>query len=200
MERKKPGFIRQFIYLFGPSIVVGVLFLVVFKYVIIQGYVPSDSMKPLLQINTFIWGNRLEKNYSHGDVMIFYNEESDSLVVKRIIGVEGDTIEIRDSKVFRNGAQLIEPYIYGAKTDSLQNNNTETYKVPPNSYFVLGDNREFSADSRVFKNTYVKKEDVIAKAVITFSFNDENGYYLKTLDWVDEQAKSTGSTNQVSKP
>lgn len=83
----------------------------------------------------------------HGDVVTFQLETSPVAFVKRIIGTPGDTIEIKAGSVWRNGQLLNEPYTNGP-TDSLSSVNV--FVVPADSYFVMGDNRQHSQDSRAF--------------------------------------------------
>ena len=86
--------------------------------------------------------------------------------VKRIIGVPGDTIDIRDGHVYLNGSEtpLDEPYI----REPMEVSPPLHYEVPEGCYFMLGDNRNFSADSRFWKNTFVKKEKIIAKVLFRY--------------------------------
>ena len=105
-----------------------------------------------------------------GDVLIFKappDPEKD--FIKRVIGLPEDKILIKDGNVYLNGQLLGEQYVNGTKTyggDFLQDGETVT--VPPNNYFVLGDNREYSSDSRVWG--FVPKENLISK--VGFCYNN----------------------------
>lgn len=109
-----------------------VLTLLVFKTILFIGYVPSASMEPTLHQNSIILGLRLHGELETGDIIIFRHEGK--LLVKRIVACGGEEIE-------RNG---------------------ETITVPPDCFYVLGDNAENSYDSRYWEEPFVKAEDVLA--------------------------------------
>ena len=93
-----------------------------------------------------------------GDIVIFHSPRQESLdLVKRVIGVPGDTIEIKSGRVFRNGEAIEEPYI-----TNRDNRTIEPTEVPPGSYYVLGDNRVASSDSRSWG--FLEDEYIIGKA------------------------------------
>lgn len=109
------------------------LTLVIFKAVLIIGYVPSESMEPTIYANSFVLGLRLYGELETGDIIIFRHEGK--LLVKRIAAVGGET-------VIHNGEDLI---------------------VPSNCYYVLGDNADNSLDSRFWENPFVSREEVVGK-------------------------------------
>jgi signal peptidase I len=115
--------------------------------------VPTDSMRPTLLTGDYVFVTNSPGTLRRGDIAWFHppaGPNSGNVFVKRIIGVSGDRIRIVAGAVDRNGQRLAEPY---AVYDSIRHNpsaeNTETV-VPPNAYYVLGDNRENSMDSRNF--------------------------------------------------
>ena len=88
-------------------------------------------------------------------------------LVKRVIGVSGDTIKIKDSKVYVNGKELNEPYIH----DEITEGDIDTV-VPENSVFVLGDNREISLDSRYEQVGFINESDILGKVFVRlYPFN-----------------------------
>lgn len=89
--------------------------------------------------------------------MVFFSEEYNERMVKRLIGLPGDMIEIKDGVVIRNGEKLNEDYV---KNKDLYNG---TYEVPQGKYFFLGDNRPISADSRLWKNPYIDGSNIQGK-------------------------------------
>ena len=92
-----------------------------------------------------------------GDVVIFHSPEQSGDFIKRVIGVPGDTVEIKDSIVYVNDVKLDEPYIRTAPRYTM-----EAIEIPNNYYFVLGDNRNNSNDSH--RGWLVPRENVIGKA------------------------------------
>ena len=135
----------------------------VMLHCIINAYIPSKSMVPTLNVGDYIVGNRMTKEYRRGDVVIFLSEQN-KLYIKRVIGVGGDHIEIKDHAVYRNGKKLNEPYI----KEEMDTEKTLVYDVPEDSYFLLGDNRNKSYDSRFWKNPYVSKKNMRAKAILRY--------------------------------
>jgi signal peptidase I len=103
---------------------------------------------------------------NRGDVIVFDPPvSSDKPYIKRVIGLPGDTVEIKDGGVWVNGVQLDEPYLHGDTTDC-QPRACDPVVVPEGSVFVLGDNRSHSSDSRYFGT--IEIEDIVGKAWITY--------------------------------
>ena len=99
------------------------------------------------------------------DIIVFKFPDDESRVfVKRIIGIPGDIVEIKNDTVYVNGEQLEEPYL----KESMALGQNMVFEVPADSYFVMGDNRNISNDARYWNNTYVKKEQIIGKAIVKY--------------------------------
>ena len=96
-----------------------------------------------------------------GDIIVlhFPNDRSRDFI-KRIIGLPGDTVEIRNGEVRVNGYLLNEPYI------SAPPNNNKTWQIPEDQFFVVGDNRPNSSDSRSW--SYLPREDIIGRAWVVY--------------------------------
>ena len=109
-----------------------ILVLVLFKYVIYIGYVPTNSMEPTIMAGDKIFGSRILGELEVGDVVVF--EYADTYMVKRIAAVTGDIVQI-------NGVKI---------------------KIPKNRYYVLGDNYLNSFDSRFWDDPFVSKASIIA--------------------------------------
>ena len=100
------------------------------------------------------------------DIIIFkFPDDESQLFIKRLIGLPGETVEIRDGKVYINGSD--EP-LDDSFVPEVPTGNYGPYKVPENSYFMLGDNREYSRDSRFWKNTFVSFDEIVGKAVVRY--------------------------------
>ena len=158
---------------------------------VIQAYkIPSGSMKPTLQIGDHIlvtkfnYGVRIPLIRStlipigkpaRGDIVVFiYPEDRSKDFIKRLIGLPGDTIEIRDKKILLNGLPWSDAH--GVYVDNLGNvqprDNFGPVTVPQDSIFVMGDNRDESYDSRFWG--FVPMKEVLGKALIIYwSWNQE---------------------------
>ena len=164
-----------------------ILALIIRAYVVQAFKIPSGSMLQTLLIgdhilvNKFIYGTKMPfsdkrileiKKPQRGDIVVFkYPEDPDRDFIKRIIAVEGDIIEARNRVVLVNGVRLNEPYIQ--HTDSTQKagdieprDNFGPHLMPKNKYFVMGDNRDQSYDSRYWG--YVDMKDIKGKAFIIY--------------------------------
>ncbi|HDN2514138.1 TPA: signal peptidase I [Clostridioides difficile] len=124
--------------------------------------IPSESMMPTLNINDRLIATKVynPEKLKRGDIIIFYSKEEEELMIKRLIGVPGDRIFIDKGVVSVNDNQINEEYI--KEKDEF----TGEYKVPRGEYFLLGDNRKKSYDSRKWRNPFIKGEDIKGKAII----------------------------------
>ncbi len=138
----------------GGLIVAALLIAFVIKTFLVEAfYIPSESMTPTLLVGDRVLVNKLSydlHSVHRGDIVVFKappGEETAQIkdLVKRVIGMPGDTIEGRGGAIYINGKLLPEPYLPKG-TES----RTFTAKVPPGHYFVLGDNRQNSKDSTYF--------------------------------------------------
>ena len=145
-----------------------IIFVIVFalnKLVYINAVIPSESMQDTILKGDRIIGNRLaymSDDPERFDIVIFkYPDDPSEIFIKRVIGLPGETVEIKDGKVYIDGA--LEPL-----DDSFCPEKPEgdfgPYEVPQNCYFMMGDNRNNSLDSRYWTNHYVEKDAILAKA------------------------------------
>ena len=148
-----------------------ILFVVAFKLVFIQARIMSGSMEPTLMTGDRALFNRLAYTFAEperGDIIIFrWPDNEKILFVKRIIGVPGDTVEIRDGQVYLNGSDtpLEEPYI---REPMEPEPGTMQFTVPEDAYFCMGDNRNESMDARYWHNTFVYRDKIIAKVCFRY--------------------------------
>jgi signal peptidase I len=162
---EEPGSLRRFLLeLLETVLLAAVLFLGI-NAISARIRVESISMQPTLYEGDFIIVNKLAYRLgtpSRGDVIIFHAppDPTGEPYIKRVIGLPGDTIEVQGGEVYVNGEPLREPYIKAAP--SYQN----TYHVPSDSLFVLGDNRNNSSDSHSWGPVPIK--DVIGKAELVY--------------------------------
>ncbi|MCL2338324.1 MAG: signal peptidase I [Firmicutes bacterium] len=148
-------------------IVIAFVLVVIIKGFLIEPfYIPSGSMEPTLQINDRIIVSKLSYHLTHphrGDIIVFkYPEDHRRDFVKRLIAVGGETVELRNSVLLINGQPVAEDYLpQGLKFD-----NYPPTKVPYGFYFMLGDNRNNSDDSRYWG--MMPQKDIIGKAVFIY--------------------------------
>ena len=153
-------------------VVAAVLAFLLGRFVILNCNVPTGSMLETIQLGDNIIGSRLTYKFSdpeRGDIAIFkWPDDESQVYIKRIIGLPGETVEIIDGKVYINGSDtpLKEDYLSDeARTDV---RSFGPYQVPEDCYFMLGDNRPNSADAKLWENTYVKRDKILAKAEFVY--------------------------------
>lgn len=149
------------------AIIVGALAvaLVVKTFLIQAFYIPSGSMLPTLLKGDRVLVNKLDDDPSRGELIVFQRpagQPDDGIndLIKRVVGLEGETIEAREGAVYIDGNRLDEAYLpAGVMTENLPRQT-----IPAEHMFVMGDNRGDSSDSRVFGPVPV--EMVVGKAFV----------------------------------
>jgi signal peptidase I len=176
------------------SIVIAVILALFIRTFVVQAFkIPTGSMENNLLIgdhllvNKFILGptaSALERTLlpmstiKRGDVVVFkYPEEPDRDFIKRIIGLPGETLELKEKKVYIDGAPLEEPYVHfleppGSRQSSHEVTSLDVrerygpVKIPENQYFAMGDNRDNSQDSRYWG--FLPRDYIKGKALIIY--------------------------------
>lgn len=150
-------------------IFVVVVVLIVNNFLLINARVPSESMEKTIMTGDRFFGNRLAYLFDDPerfDIVVFkYPYDESQLFVKRVIGLPGETVEIKDGKVYINGS---ETPLDDSFTPETPTGDYGPYVVPEGSYFMLGDNRNHSGDSRFWKQPYVEKEKIVGKAIFRY--------------------------------
>lgn len=179
---------------YTEAIVIAILLALVIRAFVVQAFkIPSGSMKPTLLIgdhilvNKFIYGIKVPftnyelihiSNPKRGDIVVFeYPVDPSKDFIKRVIGLPGDKVRVENKVVYVNDQALSEPFAVQSDDKILPagvspRDNMGPLLVPPNSLFVMGDNRDESYDSRFWK--FVNMDALKGKAfVIYWSWNSE---------------------------
>lgn len=159
---KQPQFVREFVEI---AVFAAVLFFA-FRLIVQSYQVTSASMSPSLTQSSLVLVNKLAyatRDPQRGDVVVFYYPRDTRVAyMQRIIGLPGDTIFINNKHIWVNGRELHEPYT----SISSVNPFAKTWQVPAHQYFVLGDNRQLSDDSRLWD--FVPRDYIIGKAAFVY--------------------------------
>ena len=143
--------------------------LLINNFVIVNAQIPSSSMEDTIMPGDRVFGNRLA--YVLGeperfDIIIFrYPDDESQLFIKRIIGLPGETVEIRDGHIYINGS---DTPLEDVETKEPMEGSFGPYTVPEDCYFVMGDNRNNSRDSRYWEHTFVTEDEILGKAVFRY--------------------------------
>lgn len=141
--------------------------IIILTKVLLMGTVSSGSMEPTLKVGNKIFVNALAytfKEPKRGDIILFEFESLQVIFTKRIIGLPGEKVSFQKGEVYINDELLREEYLQ-EDVDTL---SIQSFVVPEGCYFVMGDNREESLDSRFWKEPYVTKESIIGRVVLQF--------------------------------
>lgn len=163
------------------AVIVGVVLLNTFIFV--NARIPSGSMEKTIMTGDRLFGNRLAykgADPERYDIVIFrYPDDPSRLFVKRVIGLPGEKVTIVDGKVYINDSTepLLDSFCPEKPLGTFG-----TYEVPEGCYFMLGDNRQHSNDSRLWENTFVKKEAIIGKAGFRYWPLTKIGPVKSTMD------------------
>ncbi len=189
-EKKETSLKAEILSWIQVIVVAVVLALVIDNFIIINATVPSGSMETTIMTGDRVLGLRFSYLFSdpkRGDIVVFKYPIDDALgentkFIKRIIGLPGETVEIKDGSVYIDGEKLEEDYINGTWTVE---NDGYTFEVPEGEYLMLGDNRNNSSDSRYWAGiaysnglasnaedamaySYVPRKKILGKAYICY--------------------------------
>lgn len=171
---KKQQFWAEWGYLVVTALVVVILFRVILQL----AWVPSGSMETTIPTRSLLVSVRLpyavgDPIPERGDVVTFWNDEMDKLLVKRVIGLPGEEVSFAGGYVYINGEKLDEPYLQ--KQGITVSVDQESFSVPEGCLFFLGDNRGSSEDSRYWDVPCVPIESVRANVLLVISpFKDSS--------------------------
>lgn len=151
-----------------PVVVAIVIALLINKFLLFKIYIPSESMVPTLRVGDQLFVTKIynKNSIKRGDILVFYSEELGELLIKRVIGLPGEEVEVKnDGTVYVNGQKIDEPYVVNKSP------KTGKFQVPEGKVLFLGDNRANSKDSRYWSDPYISLSQIKGKArVIVFPF------------------------------
>ena len=167
--------------------------------------VPTESMTPTILVGDHFFLDKLAfpANYPQalqrylpvrtihrGDIVALWSPENPNIrLVKRVIGLPGETLEVRDRDVYIDGQKLDEPYVIHTDPQELdRRDNFEPVSIPPDHFFLMGDNRDNSNDSRFWG--FAARESLIGRPLFVYwSYEDEPYSQEMTLtQWVEHSA------------
>jgi signal peptidase I len=187
---------------YGEAIVIAIVLALVIRTLVVQAFtIPSGSMMDTLLVgdyilvNKFLYGAEVPftgwrmpglRHPERGDIIVFrYPQDEKRDFIKRIVGTPGDRVLIRGHDVYVNGERLAERYVKHTSPPSRQGGQLycgyaygcESTVVPPQSYFVMGDNRDNSQDSRYWG--FVRRDKIKGKAFLIYWSWDGDRHWLR---------------------
>ena len=184
-------------------LIAAVIALLVRGFVVQAFRIPSGSMEPTLLVGDHLLVNRLSYEMKlpftdivlfdlgspeRGDIVVFrYPQDRSKDFIKRVIGIGGDTVEVRNKAVFVDGKRIKDTHAFFEDKSIIPaslsaRDNLGPVTVPKDCYFVMGDNRDNSLDSRFWG--FVKRDELVGKAVILyFSWNGRSEDVLHHVRW-----------------
>lgn len=153
------------------AIGVGILASVLFRVYVAEAFeVPTGSMLNTIQLNDRIIGEKVSylfRDPQRGDIVTFPSKtEPGMILVKRIIGLPGETLTLHEGQVYVDGHLLDEPYVTGPTFPAYGEGLDGAYVLGPDEYWVMGDNRTNSSDSRFFGP--ISREDILTHVCLVF--------------------------------
>lgn len=153
--------------------VICAIIVILFKTVLVLSFIPSKSMEGTIMDGDIVFATRYdigEGDIGRYDILIFMPpDEPDTAYIKRVIGLPGETIEVKNGKVYADGTELDGSFV----KNPMNRKGDGTYEVPEGCFFFMGDNRNQSKDSRHWEEKYVPLGNIKGKArLVIFLFHN----------------------------
>lgn len=166
------SFTKKILIALGVYTAFAVIVLILFHTTFMLSYIPSSSMESTIMTGNVVFSTRYdvkEEDLERYDILTFVApDDPDITYIKRLIGLPGETIEVKDGKVYVDGVELDDSYI----KESQRQIGDGIYEIPEGCYFFMGDNRNNSNDSRFWEEPYVPAKNIQAKAkCVIFPFS-----------------------------
>ena len=167
----------------GYLIVTAAVIVVLFKVIFQLSWVPSGSMATTIPEPTLLISWQLPYMVSdptpeRGDIVTFWSDELNKLLVKRVVGLPGDDIAFRDGYTYVNGEMLDEAYL--PRQGITQSN--ASFQVPEGCVFFMGDNRTGSNDSRLLQEPYIPVDQVQGRVLLAISIGSDQSW--QGIHWI----------------
>lgn len=169
---------------YGYMLVTLAVVFVVFKVLLQLAYVPSGSMETTIPTKSLLVGWRLPYVVSdplpeRGDIVTFWNEEMERVLVKRVIGLPGETVSIKDGFVYIDGKKLDEDYL---PVSGITQSEETAFEVPEGHIFLMGDNRTGSQDSRFWNDPYMPLDQIQGRMLLAISIGPKQSW--QGIHWI----------------
>lgn len=169
---------------YGYLVVTLAVVFVLFRVLLQLAYVPSGSMETTIPTKSLLVGWRLPYVVSdplpeRGDIVTFWNEEMERVLVKRVIGLPGETVSIKDGFVYIDGKKLDEDYL---PVSGITQSEETAFEVPEGHIFLMGDNRTGSQDSRFWNDPYIPLNQIQGRMLLAISIGPKQSW--QGIHWI----------------
>lgn len=156
-----------------PIVAAIILAKLINAFVVFKVSIPSESMFPTIKKGDQIFVTKVYNinNIKRGDIVVFDSKELNDMLIKRVVGLPGDKVEVKeDGEVYINGQHLVEDYVKN------HSDKTAEFQVPEGKFLMLGDNRSNSLDARYWNNPYIDGSDIKGTAKLRVYPFDRVGF------------------------